>query len=205
MVAMFAAEKDLKLGVYIYDYAFRRIAQENGEDIKAFVDRHFKLLKDHGTNAIHLTVSDSTGKQYEEIWQPALRKHGIKAYLQLDFAYFLPGKGWTDAYESRQAARAGKFIMKYKKSEGYFSGKRPNLKFKIYKDDEYFIRTVKTASRDKIVNRLFEKIVDIDISKNDIQKAGLFDRVYTTGNDILISGDLIPEYQDYKKKRLALR
>ena len=30
MVAMFAAEKDLKLGVYIYDYAFRRIAQENG-------------------------------------------------------------------------------------------------------------------------------------------------------------------------------
>ena len=115
MVAMFAAEKDLKLGVYIYDYAFRRIAQENGEDFKAFVDRHFKLLKDHGTNAIHLTVSDSTGKQYEEIWQPALRKHGIKAYLQLDFAYFLPGKGWTDAYESRQAARAGKFIMKYKK------------------------------------------------------------------------------------------
>ena len=84
MVAMFAAEKDLKLGVYIYDYAFRRIAQENGEDFKAFVDRHFKLLKDHGTNAIHLTVSDSTGKQYEEIWQPALRKHGIKAYLQLE-------------------------------------------------------------------------------------------------------------------------
>lgn len=97
------------------------------------------------------------------------------------------------------------FIMKYKKSEGYFSGKRPNLKFKVYKDDEYFIRTVKTASRDKIVNRLFEKIVDIDISKNDIQKAGLFDRVYTTENDILISGDLISEYQDYKKKRLALR
>ena len=114
VAVMFAAEKDLKLGVYIYDYAFRRIAKENGEDIKSFVDRHFKLLKEHGANAIHLTVSDPTGKQYEEIWQPALRKHGIKAYLQLDFAYYLPGKSWTDSYESRQAAKAGNFIMKYK-------------------------------------------------------------------------------------------
>ena len=109
-----AAEKDFKMGVYIYDYAFDRIAKSNGEDLKAFVDRHFKKLNEHGVNAIHLTVSDKTGKKFDEIWRPLLKKYGIKAYLQLDFAYFIPGKNWTDKYESRQAEKAGKFIAKYK-------------------------------------------------------------------------------------------
>ena len=114
-MALTAAEKELKLGVYIYDYAFKRIAKENGEDLKSFADRHFKRLKEHGVNAMHLTVSDSTGKAFDEIWRPLLKKHGIKAYLQLDFSYYIPGKSWTDSYESRQAEKAGKFIDKYKK------------------------------------------------------------------------------------------
>lgn len=95
------------------------------------------------------------------------------------------------------------FMVKYKKSDGYFSGERPNLRFKVYKDTEYFIRTIKTASRDKIVGRLFEKIVDLDINKNDILKAGLFDRVYRLGNELLIGDNLMSEYRDYQKKRMA--
>ena len=87
-----AAEKDFKMGVYIYDYAFKRIAASNGEDFKAFAERHLKLLSENGVNAIHLTVSDPTGKAFEEIWRPLLKKYRIKAYLQLDFAYFIPGK-----------------------------------------------------------------------------------------------------------------
>lgn len=93
------------------------------------------------------------------------------------------------------------FMMKFKKSDGYFSGERPNLRFKAYKDNEYFIRTIRTANRDKIVGRLFEKIVDLDINKNDILKAGLFDRTYRSGNELLISDALMPEYRDYQKKR----
>lgn len=95
------------------------------------------------------------------------------------------------------------FMIKYKKSDGYFSGERPNLRFKVYKDNEYFIRTIKTASRDKIVGRLFEKVVDLDINKSDIQKAGLFDKVYRTKNELLIGDNLMPEYREYQKKRLS--
>ncbi|MBQ9771481.1 MAG: hypothetical protein IJW23_06620 [Lentisphaeria bacterium] len=109
-----AAEKEFKMGVYIYDYAFERIAASNGEDLKIFIDRHFKRLSECGVNAIHLTVSDPTGKTFEEVWLPLLKKYGIKAYLQLDFAYFLPGKKWTEKYENQQAKKAGVFIAKYK-------------------------------------------------------------------------------------------
>lgn len=109
-----AAEKEFKVGVYVYDYAFKRIAENNGENLKSFADRHFKILNKNGVNAIHLTVTDPTGKAFDEIWLPLLKKYGIKAYLQLDFAYYMPGKIWTDKYESIQAAKAGKFIAKYK-------------------------------------------------------------------------------------------
>lgn len=96
------------------------------------------------------------------------------------------------------------FIDKYKKSNGYWAGERPNLKFKFYKDNEYFLRTIKTASRDKIVNRFFEKLVDLDIDINSIQKAGLFDRVYSMDKEVLISENLSEEYNEYKKKRKSL-
>lgn len=96
------------------------------------------------------------------------------------------------------------FMEKYKKSEGYWSGERPKLKFKVYKDNEYFLRTIKTASRDKIVRRLFEKLVDLDIDINSIQKAGLFDRAYSMDKKILISENLSEEYNEYKKKRKSL-
>ena len=105
-----AADKELRLGVYIYDYAFRRTAESDGVKITDFVDRHFKILQQNGVNTIHLTVSDPSGKQFREIWLPMLKKHGIKAYLQLDFAYFLPGRNWTEKYENIQAAKAGKVI-----------------------------------------------------------------------------------------------
>ena len=95
------------------------------------------------------------------------------------------------------------FIEKYKKSEGYFSGTLPNLTFKTYKDD-YFLKTIRAASRDKIVSRLLEKVADLDIDANMIQKSGLFDRAYMANDESLISKALIPEYQEYKKKRSAI-
>lgn len=99
------------------------------------------------------------------------------------------------------------FMMRYKKSDGYFCGNKPRLRFMQYKDEEYFLRTVKTASRDKIVKRLFERVADLDITINDIQKAGLFDRVYQDEKNklLLVSDGLMPEYEAYKKKRLAIR
>ena len=99
------------------------------------------------------------------------------------------------------------FMVKYKKSDGYFCGTKPRLRFQQYKDDEYFLRTVRTASRDKIVKRLFERVSDLDITMNDIQKAGLFDRVYQDEKNklLLVSDGLMPEYEAYKKKRIAIR
>lgn len=99
------------------------------------------------------------------------------------------------------------FMIKYKKSDGYFCGIKPRLRFQQYKDEEYFLRTVKAASRDKIVKRLFEKVADLDMTINDIQKAGLFDRVYQDEKNklLLVSDGLMPEYEAYKKKRIAIR
>ena len=100
------------------------------------------------------------------------------------------------------------FIDKYKKSDGYWAGERPNLKFKFYKDNEYFLRTTKRSknptSRDNMVERFFEKLTDLDISINSIQKAGLFDRAYNMDKEILISENLSEEYNEYKKKRKSL-
>lgn len=110
----YGAEKDFKLGVYIYDYAFVRHAKSDGVPVQDFIDKHFKILHDSGANVIHLTVTDPTGKAFKDIWLPALKKHQLKAYLQLDFAYFVPGKNWTEKHENKQAAKAGEFIKKFK-------------------------------------------------------------------------------------------
>lgn len=97
----------------------------------------------------------------------------------------------------------GEFIERYKKSTGYFAGQKPNIKFRLYKDEDYLIRSTRTASRDKIVKRLFERVSELDIDVNSIQKAGLFDRAYQ-GNESLITDNLSLEYQEYKKKRSGL-
>lgn len=100
------------------------------------------------------------------------------------------------------------FIERYKKSTGYFAGERPKVKFRVYKDDEYFIRSTRTASRDKIIKRLFERVSDLDIDIKSIQKAGLFDRVYQaekSGKDAIgILSQDYSEYKEYKKKRIGL-
>ena len=114
LFAAYGAEKDFKLGVYIYDYVFVRNAKSDGVPVKDFIDKHFKILHDSGANVIHLTVTDPTGKAFKDIWLPALKKHQLKAYLQLDFAYFIPGKNWTEMHENKLAAKAGEFIKKFK-------------------------------------------------------------------------------------------
>ena len=55
-----------------------------------------------------------------------------------------------------------------------------------------------------MVERFFEKLTDLDISINSIQKAGLFDRAYSMDKEILISENLSEEYNEYKKKRKSL-
>ena len=72
-----AAEKELRLGVYIYDYAFKRTAKNNGEDFKAFVEKHFRILQEHHVNGLHLTVSAPDGQDFREIWLPLMKKYGI--------------------------------------------------------------------------------------------------------------------------------
>ena len=109
-----AAEKELRLGVYIYDYAFKRTAKNNGEDFKAFVEKHFRILQEHHVNGIHLTVSGADGQDFREIWLPLMKKYGIKAYLQLDFAYFcIERPFWSEKEEDRRLELAAKFIREF--------------------------------------------------------------------------------------------
>ena len=113
-VVVSAGETELRMGVYIYDYAFRRIAEGHGEDPKAFAEKHLQFLQKNHVNALHLTVRHPDGKDFREIWLPLMRKYGIKAYLQLDFAYFLPGQPfWTEQEENRKAKLAADFIREF--------------------------------------------------------------------------------------------
>lgn len=107
-------EKELKMGVYIYDYAFRRTAAANGENLKDFVEKHFKILQQHRVNAIHLTVNRKDGMEFQEIWLPLMKKYGIKGYLQLDFAYFSYESTWNEKMENIRAKYAANFIEKFK-------------------------------------------------------------------------------------------
>ena len=109
-----AREKDLRMGVYIYDYIFRRIAEGHGEDFKSYVEKHFQILQKHHVNTLHLTVRNADGKDFREIWLPLMKKYGIKAYLQLDFAYFLgESPAWNEKEEDRKAKLAVKFIREF--------------------------------------------------------------------------------------------
>ena len=113
-VAVSARETELRMGVYIYDYAFRRIAEGYGEDLKSFAEKHFQFLQKNHVNAIHLTVANPNGKDFREIWLPLMKKYGIKAYLQLDFAYFRGGQpSWTEKEENRKAELAVNFIREF--------------------------------------------------------------------------------------------
>ena len=113
-VCVSAAVKEMKMGVYIYDDHFRKIVKEDGADLKSLVDEHFKLLKEHGVDILHLAISRPDDKAFDEIWLPMMKKYGMQAYVQLSFAYFRLRKYWTESYENRQAEKAGKFIAKYK-------------------------------------------------------------------------------------------
>ncbi len=114
-VVVSARETELRMGVYIYDYAFRRIAEGYGEDLKSFAEKHFQILQKNHVNAIHLTVARPDGKDFREVWLPLMKKYGIKAYLQLDFAYFLGGKSfWTKKEENRKAKLAIEFIREFR-------------------------------------------------------------------------------------------
>lgn len=105
-----AAGEHFYAGVYVYDYQFSRTAKSRGEDLNTFVDRHFGILKKNRIDLVHLSVADR-GK-FESVFLPALRKHGIKAMLQLDFAYFQNSR--TDAELKKMAKKAADFMKKYK-------------------------------------------------------------------------------------------
>ena len=112
--AVSSREKELKMGVYIYDYAFRRTAEANGEKLYDFVEKHFQILQQHGVNAIHLTVNRKDGREFQEIWLPLMKKYDIKGYLQLDFAYYSYESAWNEKIENTRAKLAAEFIAKYK-------------------------------------------------------------------------------------------
>ena len=38
-----AAAGELRMGVYIYDYAFRKTATESGADLNTFAEKHFRI------------------------------------------------------------------------------------------------------------------------------------------------------------------
>ncbi len=112
--AAFCKAEDFHAGVYIYDYTMISCAKANEEDLYKFVEKHFKILKKNGVEVIHLTVNNGSKKEYfKNIFLPLLEKYGIKAYLQLDFAYYFPGPDWTEKHENQQAEQAGKFIQQF--------------------------------------------------------------------------------------------
>ncbi|MBQ9336918.1 MAG: hypothetical protein IJS14_06450 [Lentisphaeria bacterium] len=114
-----AADQELRMGVYIYDYSFKKTAQAYGEELKPFVEKHFQILQKHHVNTLHLTVyrPEKNNPDFAEVWLPMLKKYGIKAYLQLDFAYYTEPstkkKGWSPKFEDHQAKLAAEFIRKY--------------------------------------------------------------------------------------------
>lgn len=100
--------KPFYMGVYLYDYQVAAAAESLGEDYFAFLEKHLKILQDHGVNVIHLAVSKP--EQFGEHLRLA-EQHGIKLLPQLDFVYFNPAE--SDEAQEAKAKQAGTFIQEH--------------------------------------------------------------------------------------------
>ncbi len=106
-----SAEVDSKpfyLGVYIYEYRFMKLAREQGMDYFTYLEKHLKIFRDHGINAIYLGGTDT--KHFDRVCAMTA-KYGIKLIPQLDSVYFRDN--WTDEQMLKVAKRAGEFIAKH--------------------------------------------------------------------------------------------
>lgn len=96
------------MGVYMYDYRIKSLAEEENVDYYTYLERHLKTLKSHGVNSVYL------GGVSQEHFPKALtlyQKYGIAVIPQLDFAYFQ--SNWDDNAMEGAAVRAADFINKY--------------------------------------------------------------------------------------------
>ncbi len=96
------------MGVYIYEYEMATAANEQGKNYWDYLERHFKILKSHGVNAVHL--GGTTQRRFAKHLALA-KQYNIKLFPQLDFAYFNPA--WTDAQMNSYARTAGEFIKRH--------------------------------------------------------------------------------------------
>ena len=85
-----AAVKEMKMGVYVYDDYFRKVAKEDGVELKSFVEEHFKRLNEHGVNLLHLAVSRPDDKAFDEIWLPMMKKIQNAGLSSVEFCLFPP-------------------------------------------------------------------------------------------------------------------
>ncbi|HRU06447.1 MAG TPA: hypothetical protein P5137_11820, partial [Candidatus Brocadiia bacterium] len=102
------AEKLFRVGVYIYASPMEKAAADENTPIADFVDKHFKILSDHGVNGVYL---GGAGPASLDAYLAAAAKHGIALIPQLDFAYFRGA--WTEDQMDQNARKAGEFIAKH--------------------------------------------------------------------------------------------
>ena len=109
--------KPFYVGVYIYDYQVRASAENLGEDYWAFLEKHLKILKNHGVNVIHLAVSKP--EEFDK-HLALVKKYDIKLLPQLDFVYFHPPE--SEAAQALRAERAGVFIARHGVRSFFWTG-----------------------------------------------------------------------------------
>jgi hypothetical protein len=95
--------------VYMYHNHWKKYAKESKKDYFKVMDEQFSILREHGVNALNLSVGDQ--KDFSELIK-LVEKHNLVLFLQLNFAYFRPN--WTDKQMKANAGRAAKFITEYK-------------------------------------------------------------------------------------------
>ncbi len=67
------------MGVYIYDYAIKRTAEDRGRDFLSFFEEQFKILQQNGINAIYLAVTD---RKLFDAYLKLSEKYGIKLIVK---------------------------------------------------------------------------------------------------------------------------
>ncbi len=102
-------EKPFMMGVYWYDYAQTKPAEEAGMTYFDFFEKHLNILKENGANSLHYAVSFSRN-DFDAVLA-LCDKYDFYLLPQLDFAYFNGNE--SDKTLREKAAKAGEFIRKY--------------------------------------------------------------------------------------------
>lgn len=101
-------ETPFYMGVYLYSSSMAKVAKEQNMDYHEFLEAHLKILKQHGVNALHMTVGRP--QEFSETLD-LLSRYNMKAIPQLNFVYF--NAQWDEDTMMTRATEAGHFIQDF--------------------------------------------------------------------------------------------